>query len=460
VAVHKKHKQPSKEEAINLTEKTVKTVLKQGANEAEAYFTMNDQTFVGIRNGQITRNMKNLEQGLAIRIIYRKALGFAFTNILQNNHIEETIKRALKIAKINKPDKNWPGFTTKRRFPQPKATFDKRLVKFPSEKLVELASAMLEATINHDKRVIAVQGRVGVTYEATAIANSNGIESFDQTTLIGCGIATIAKEKTEVTPLCFDFKAERTDKIDPTHVGKEAARQAVESLKPRKTRSGTYPIIFTAPAFQDLLHSTFIEALKADRIQREQSALKEKIGEKIASEKVTIHDNGLLPGGLQTSKFDGEGTPKQKTPIIEKGILKNFLYDRYTAKKDNTQSTGNACRKMYMATPTISPTNFVLQEGNKSTDQLINEIDEGLLVYYVQGGQSSNPLTGEFSVVATPAWKIEKGEVSHPVRETMLAGTIFDVLNNILETANNQRKLEYLVAPWIRVENVKAIGKQ
>ncbi|MEM2738912.1 MAG: metallopeptidase TldD-related protein, partial [Candidatus Bathyarchaeia archaeon] len=129
------------------------------------------------------------------------------------------------------------------------------------------------------------------------------------------------------------------------------------------------------------------------------------------------------------------------------------------AKKEGKESTGNAFRAGYLSTPRIEATNFHILPGKKSPKELVSEIDEGLLVYSVQGAHSSNPASGEFSVVATPAWKIEKGEITHAVKGAMLAGNVFEALKNIFALANNERKIGQLVAPWVLIGNVKVIGK-
>ena len=221
----------------------------------------------------------------------------------------------------------------------------------------------------------------------------------------------------------------------------------------------TYKVIFTQFALQDLLYYTLINAIKADSVEREQSPFKDKLGTKVGSEAVTIHDDGLLSGGLRTGIFDGEGVPHQKTPVIEKGILKNFLYDNYTANKQGRQSTGNASRAGYLSTPSIEATNFHILPGTKSAEDLLGEVDDGLLVSYLQGAHSSNPVSGEFSVVATPAWRIRKGKIEHATRGVMLAGNIFELLKNVRLVGNNERKMGQLFAPWLMVENVKVIGK-
>jgi len=174
---------------------------------------------------------------------------------------------------------------------------------------------------------------------------------------------------------------------------------------------------------------------------------------------VTIWDDGLYPGGLRTWAFDGEGVAQQKTLLIEKGILRNFLYDNYSAKKEGKESTGNASRAGYLSTPNIEPTNFQFASGTITPNELLAEVNDGLIIYYLQGAHSSNPISGEFSVVATPAWKIKKGEIIHSTRGVMLAGNIFEVLKNTSAIANNERKIGQLISPWILVDNVRVIGK-
>jgi PmbA protein len=318
---------------------------------------------------------------------------------------------------------------------------------------------MLDAATEADKRVFPVEGGAGAGYVSNAIANSNGISAFDVGTMVECSLATLAKEGNTVTPVCFEFSAERNYNVDPEWVGKEAARLTLSSLKTKPVETKNYTLVFTQFALQELLYYTLINAIKADSVERDQSPFKDKLGTKVGSEAVTIRDDGLLAGGLRTGIFDAEGVPHQKTPIIEKGILKNFLYDNYTAKKQGRQSTGNASRAGYLSTPSIEATNFHILPGTKSPDELMSEVDDGLMVSYLQGAHSSNPVSGEFSVVATPAWKIRKGKIEHASRGIMLAGNIFELLKNISVVANNERKMGQLVAPWVLVENVRVIGK-
>jgi PmbA protein len=450
-----------KDEMLSIAEKTVNTAMKKGASEAEAYVYEGQATNIGIELAQISKSNQIIDRGIGVRVAVSKAVGFAYTNIVNDpNNIENIVLRALSAAKASKPDADWKGFTQKKPYATSlEKTFDSKIVDLGADELVNIASTMLDSALQVDKKVFPAEGGIGNAYISNAVANSNGVSGFDKGTVIECSLATLAKDGNKVTPICFEFNAARTYKIDPAWVGKEAAKLAVSALKTKPIETKTTKLILTQFALQDLLSYTLVGAVKADSVQRGQSPFKGKIGEKVASENLTIYDDGLYPSGMRTWLFDGEGVPHQKTPIIQKGVLRNFLYDNYSAKKDGKESTGNAARAGYLSTPGIDTTNFHIMPGTKTSDEMLKEVDDGLIIYYLQGAHSSNPVSGEFSVVATPAWKIKNGEITHASRGVMLAGNIFEVLKNISLIASNERQMGQLIAPWIQVENVRVIGK-
>jgi PmbA protein len=449
-----------KDQMLQLAENAVNMALKKGAAEAEAYVYEGQATNVGIERGQISKSQRIIDRGVGIRAVVNKAVGFAYTNVIEDQKaLEDTIVRALSAAKASKPDQDWKGFPEKKPYDKAEKIFDRKILELHAEDLVNIASSMLDAAVNVNKRVFPIEGGAGAAYLSSAIANSNGVAGFERGTIMECSLAAVAKEKTTVTPVCFEFNANRAYDVDPEWVGKEAAQLAVSALKTKRIKTETTKLILTQFALQELLYFTLLNAVKADNVQRNQSPFKGMIGEKVASESVTIYDDGLFPAGLRTWAFDDEGTPHQKTALIEKGVLRGFLYDNYAAKKEGLESTGNASRAGYLSTPSIEATNFHITAGNETAAQLMSEVDDGLIIYYLQGAHSSNPVSGEFSVVATPAWKIRKGEMAHATRGVMLAGNIFEVLKNVSVVGNNERKMGQLVAPWLLVENVRVIGK-
>ncbi len=448
------------EELLSLAEKSVGFALKKGAAEAEVYAYQGFSTSVGIEHGQIVRSSRIVDNGLGIRSVVNKAMGFAYTNILEEqNAVEDAVAKSVGAARASKPDADWRGFPDKKPYAAVKHSYDERVANLRSEDLVKIAGRMLSEAEVTDKRALPVEGGAGASHLYGAVANSNGVAGADRATVVECSLATVGNDKGEVSSVCFEFNLERCFCVHPEWVGKEAARLAVSSLKARKVETKNMSVVFVQTALQELFAYTLINAVKADFVQRNQSALKGKIGEKVGSESVTIYDDGLLEGGLRTGKFDGEGVPQQKTPVMEKGVLRGFIYDNYAAKKEGRRSTGNASRAGYLSTPAVEATNFHVVSGTKSADELIREIDDGLIVYSLQGAHSSNPSSGEFSVVAAPAWRIEKGEISYAVKGAMLSGNVFDLLKNVTALANNERKTGVLVAPWVLAENVKVVGK-
>jgi PmbA protein len=445
---------------IGLAEKAVQTALGKGAAEAEAYVYEGQGTNIGIELGQISKTNRIIDRGLGIRVVANKAVGFAYTNIVNDaKAVEGAVAGALSASKASKPDPDWRGLPEKKPYASTEKTFDPKIVELDPEQLVSVASTMLDAAMSVDKRVFPIEGGIGCAYLTNAIANSSGVSGFDEGTMIECSVATLAKEGGAVTPVCFEFNAGRSFSVDPEWIGKEAAKLALSALNPKKTETKTTTVILTPFALQGLFSFTLINAVRADMVQRNQSPFEGKIGETVASENLSVYDDGLLAGGMRSWAFDAEGVPHQKTPVIEKGILKGFLYDNYSAKKDDVASTGNASRMGYLSTPSIDTTNFHVMPGNASPEKMLSEVEDGLIVYYLQGAHSSNPVSGEFSVVATPAWKIEKGKISHSTRGVMLAGNMFDVLKNISNVGSNERQMGQLVSPWIAVENLRVIGK-
>jgi PmbA protein len=445
---------------ISLAENAVNQALKKGASEAEAYVYEGQATNIGIELGQISKTNRIIDRGLGLRVASNKAVGFAYTNIIDDSSaVESVIIRALSAAKASKPDPDWNGLAQKKPYAPLEKTFDGKVIELGSEDLVNVASTMLDAAGQVDKRVFPIEGGIGCAYISNAIANSNGISGFDKGTVVECSLATLAKEGNTVTPVCFEFNASRSYEVDAVWVGREAAKLALSALKTKPVETKSTTLIMTQFALQDLFAYTLVNAVKADSVQRNQSPFKGKVGELVASENLTIYDDCLFPGGLRTWAFDGEGVPHQKTVVLEKGVLRNFLYDTYSAKKEGKESTGNAGRAGYLSTPSIETTNFHILPGDKTSDQMLSGVDDGLIVYYLQGAHSSNPVSGEFSVVATPAWKIKKGEITHCSRGVMLAGNVFEVLKNVSLVGSNERQMGQLISPWIQVENVRVIGK-
>ena len=347
-----------------------------------------------------------------------------------------------------------------------KDTYDKRILEVTSDKAVEFCQRMIAVSAEVDKRVLAAFGGTEVSSQQAACVNNNDLEVQDKGTALVCYLGTMARSETQVSPVCSNFQATRTYRPEPEWVAKEAARLAADALNVGKADAGKFPVLLDPIALQLILTYTFIESIKGDVVHRGRSMLKDKTGKKVVSSKISIYDDGTLAGGLYSGKTDLEGVPRQRTPIIEDGVLHKFIYDNYWARLGKKESTGNAGRgggslnlPAYCTVPSISPTNIVLKTGTASEQELLKEVRNGYYVRSVQGAHQSNPETGDFSVALAPAWKIEKGEIKHAVKGTMIAGNAYQMLQKISLIGKDARQVGHFVSPKVVASNLNIISK-
>ncbi len=271
-----------KNEMLNLAEKTVQVAVAKSASEAESYVYEGQASNVGIELGQVNKTNQIIDRGVGVRVVVNKAVGFAYTNIVNDpNAIEKIVDSALSAAKASKPDKDWKGFTQKKSYVSTlDGTFDSKVLDIGADELVNISQTMIDSAVDVDKKVLAAEGGIGNAYIANAVANSNGVLGFDKGTVIECSLATLAKDGNKVTPVCFEFNAARNYKIDPAWVGSEAAKLSVSALKTKPIETKNTKLILTQFALQDLLAYTLINAVRADNVQRGSHRLKEKSAKK------------------------------------------------------------------------------------------------------------------------------------------------------------------------------------
>ncbi len=242
--------------------------------------------------------------------------------------------------------------------------------------------------------------------------------------------------------------------IDPEEIAKNACKIAKDSRKGISIETEDFPVILDHHAASGLI-ATFSSAFNADNVQRGRSVFADKLGQEVVSNSLSIYDDGTLEGGLQSATSDGEGISSQKTPLIENGFLKNFLYDIYTAKKGGVKPTGNGMRSSYGDVPAVGLSNFILEFDDVKE---ISEINNGVLITDVLGAHTANPISGDFSVEAMNAFKIENGDLKHPLKKAMLSGNIFQAMRVCSAASAEKRKIGPFVLPQILIENLRVVG--
>ena len=243
----------------------------------------------------------------------------------------------------------------------------------------------------------------------------------------------------------------KLNKLDPQAVGIEAAEDACRLLGAKSIETTT-AVLVLSPYITTNFFSVLMPALSADAVQKGRSLFKGKLGQKVVSPLINIIDDGQLQDGIATSPVDGEGVQTQQTDIIIDGVLQGYLYNTYTAMKDNVASTGNGVRGSFKNMPEVGPTNLYLSSGDVNCQQLFHDIKDGFYVTSVMGMHTANPVSGDFSVGAAGLW-IKNGQLSQPVRGVAIAGNILELFSKVDGVANDLRFFGAFGAPTIRISD-------
>jgi PmbA protein len=474
-------------ELLELGKKAVNQAQKLGAEEAEIFLYVANQTFVqfvgGIfaSRGGAVKGLKGMfvriaepwikkkglpiitsgiKAGVGVRAIVRKAIGFSSVSSIEEKRVLEAVEEATKIAKIRPPDPNWISLPEDKKPFGEGGVFDERFLELDVAKLLELCVDGCVTVGDFDKRINQAMGMISTASVSGGVVNTNGIEVFDKGTAFTAYFSAKAKSGGEEVS-SGEFVASRsyTENLQPIAVS--ASERTIESLgKKALPQKYTGPVLFENVSWNELFSVIFTSGISALNVQENRSLYKGKIGNQVANEIVSVVDDGTLPEGFGTTKIDDEGVPRQKTPIIEKGMLTNILYDNYTAKREKRESTGNASRQgrvtaAYANQPTIRPSNLVLLPDEGSLEDLIRELKDGVLIRgSLTGALHSNVITGDFSVSADNAFKIENGEVAFPLKACTVAGNLYETLNHVMAVGNDSKSFGNFVCPSLIVDKI------
>lgn len=248
----------------------------------------------------------------------------------------------------------------------------------------------------------------------------------------------------------------RVDALEsPEHVGRTAAQRVLRRLGARKIATQKVPVIFEPRTAGSLLGDLF-GAVNGSAIYRHASFLAGKLGEKIASDALTVVDDSTLPGLFGTAPFDDEGVPARRTMVIERGVLKSYLLNSYTARKLGLKTTGNASRGL-AGNAGVGPGNFYIEKGARTEEQMIASLPRGLYVTELIGA-AANTVTGDYSSGAAGLW-IENGELAYPVSEITVAGNLKQMLLDLREAASNLEFRRSIAAPSILIGEMTISGR-
>jgi PmbA protein len=448
----------------SLTVDVVRRAMRAGASDAEAVAREGDEFSVTVRKGEVETLKESGSRALGLRIFLGKRTGSASTSDLTADGIRQLVDGAVALAKVTEEDP-FTGLAEADEFGAAEGDlhlYYDDVYSLSGPERVEWARRAEAAAMAADLRITNTDGG---SFDATtgrkALANSRGFSGSYRSSYAGVSAAPLAKDANGQMQRDGWWSSARSfaHLESPEAVGAEAARRTLRRLGARRVPTQRVPIVFAPETARTLIGSIF-EAASGDAIWRGASFLAGKLGETIAAMGLTIVDDNtmLLPtgaGGFGSSPFDDEGLASQRTVVLEKGVLRNYLLNTYTARKLGMKSTHNAARGLAGA-PGTGCGNLYLEPGSQAPEQIIGGVAAGLYVTSLMGF-GTNLVTGDYSRGATGLW-IENGQLTHPVEEVTIAGNLGEMLRNVSEVGSDLVFRGSIASPTLRVDGMTIAG--
>lgn len=433
---------------------------KAGIDQFELYYTSSESTEIEMFNGEAQNYTAGFTGGVSFRCIVNKKAGVSYTQELSESQARRMVQAALDNALTLEKDEEVFLYEGGGEYENVEKTC---MPVLSGEELNKWAKDANDALLkSHEK--ITDRNQTGVSTDVLEISlmNSNGVDlswkaSIDTLMMA----AVVADEKNTNDAYCVK-------RLDPKDwdlekFAKETADKAAAKLGADPAPTGAYPVVFSPEAFASLL-AVYSAAFSAESVQKGMSALSGKTGEKIAADFITLTDDPFYKENPVRRNFDAEGVPTHKKNIIEKGILKTFLYDLSTAHAEGKKSTGNASRASYASPVAIRPATLVLEPGAVSEEELLKMAGNGVFINSLGGLHAgANPISGDFSLQSA-GFMIEQGKKTVPVSSFTVSGNFFELLKQIKALSDKAEiqgagSLTAFASPCVLAEGLSISGK-
>jgi len=430
-----------------------------GATMAEAVVRDGTEFSTVVRRGEVETLKEAGSRALGLRVFLGHQAASTYSSDFTPEGIEMLVSGAMELAKITSPDPT-SGLPDKSELGQISGDLQlyyDDVYSLAAEERIEYARRAEKAALDSDPRLTNSDGG---SFDAgtgrKVLANSLGFVGEYRRSLCSVYAAPIARAEDGAMQRDYWYSSARTlSKLDsPENVGREAARRTLRRVGARKIASTRVPVVLEPTVAASIIDNIF-DAATGDAVYRQATFLVDQLGQKVAGENITLIDDGTMVGGFGSSPFDGEGVPTRRTVVIEKGVLKSYLLNTYTARKLGLKTTGNAARGL-AGTPATGSGNFFLEPGTRTQQQIIAGVKQGLYVTEFLGF-GVNLVTGDFSRGASGLW-IENGELTYPVEEITIAGNLKDMLNNIAEIGSDLVFRSSMACPTLRIDGMTIAG--
>jgi PmbA protein len=425
----------------------------------EAYAEDGRQTQVSAHRGEVEGFTSAEGRGVGVRLIGEYRLGYAFAADPTLDEVRESVALARENAALAEPDEH-NGLPDPDLIDPLPELYRAESASISADDKVRTALDLERYAVSRDPRVTKVDAvQIGDAVSDVAIASTTGVDATYARTDAWVVVVTLAVQDDE-TQTGFSFRLARgLDELAWEPIADEAVDRAVRLLGAAKPPTARVPVVmdpFAASSFLGVLAG----ALNAESVLKGRSLFASMVGQQIGSEAFTLVDDGRILDGPGACPFDGEGVPSRRTELFGHGTLNGFLHNTYTARRTGggQRSTGNAKRGGYKGGPGVGTSNFYVEAGAATFEELLGRAERGVLIMNVSGVHSgANPISGEFSVGAT-GQRISGGAPAEPLREMTVASTLPDMLRSIDGVGSDLRFFSSVGTPSILIGEMTLAG--
>jgi len=451
-------------ELVALSKKTVKIALKKGADQAQAASFLLDRALTRFANSQIHQNVASKSGGIAIKVIAKKKIGMLSVNTLDEAQIEDAVEKALKIAKVTPPNRDFKSLPKPQKWTPIKGAFDPKTAACTASFRAEKVRDIIQTAHSESKRVKAVAGSYSTGASSFAIANSLGVSGWAQMSLASVNVTVISEAEGSQGFGSGEQYSRFVKEIDHIDAAEEAAEKSVKSVKPIKLQPGEYEVVLSPRAVATFVTFTGFMGFSATTYQDGQSFVKYHLGEQAFDEKFSVKDDPRNPLTLYAVPVDGEGVPKKPVTLIDDGVVseKSICYDSFTAGKEKgKKSTGHAIPPIAPVFGPMRPVpiNLMVEPRDASIEEMVKETQHGIFVTRFHYTNPVDPtkaiLTG---LTRDGTFLIEKGELSKPVMNLRYTDSMLSALKNIQMIGKELHQTGDSTAPAMKLQKLRFTG--
>ncbi|MDF2616994.1 MAG: TldD/PmbA family protein [Sedimentibacter sp.] len=435
---------------------------KQGIQDMEVFYSAGSSLSLKVFQKELDGYSLSESEGLGLRGMYNGKMGYSYTEKVDETSIDLLVKNVKGNATIIDSDDEEYIFEGSKEYKKVD-TFNPKLDEIEEAEKIKFVKQLEEEAFKIDDRIQSVETCVyGDGYGETIMSNTKGLYLHDKSNIAYTYVVVVAKENEDIKTGMAYRTGNDFSKFNPKDIAEEAVKEALSLLGAKSVKSGDYPVVIRNSAAADLLEA-FEGIFSAENVQKNLSLLKGKLNEQIGSEKFTLVDDPFMEGGLASRSFDGEGVASKYKKVVDKGVLKTYFHNLKTSKKDGVETTGNASKGSYKSSVGIAPSNFYVEKGEKTLEEMISDMEKGILITELQGLHSGlNSVSGDFSLAAL-GYEIKDGKISKPVEQITVAGNYFELLKNIEETGSDLKfglpGEAYIGSPSLKIRKLAIAGE-